>query len=156
MTRNFKDMLLPRIVDGSVKHISAFAIAPQPLLIELGRLISDIMPAVVYQKHRDTDNWSWSKGSHPCRYLVEKPRKMGKTVALNLSISGTIANERITSIVGEDSSVWKITVESPGNDLIKSFDQVLAFREMMRGLFDRIKSVHGHNTVLHEIGRAHV
>jgi hypothetical protein len=37
----------PRLQDGSIAHLSIFAIAPQPLLIQLGFLLSDIPTAEV-------------------------------------------------------------------------------------------------------------
>ena len=44
---NLDKFLRPRLISGDVEHLSIFALAPQPLLIELGRLLSDI-PAAEY------------------------------------------------------------------------------------------------------------
>lgn len=38
-----------------VHHLSVFALAPQPLLMELGRLLGDIVPAEVHQLHREAE-----------------------------------------------------------------------------------------------------
>ena len=49
----------PRIRHGDIQHLSIFAFSTQPLLIELGRLLSDIPAAEVYQLHREPSNWKW-------------------------------------------------------------------------------------------------
>ena len=37
-----------RVERQEIRHLSVFALAPQPLLIELGRLLCDIVPAAVH------------------------------------------------------------------------------------------------------------
>jgi hypothetical protein len=52
-----------------------------------------------------------------------------------------LANDRTASI-------WKISVPRPNNDLIKTKEQLTAFRTYTRQLFDEIKSIYGQRTVL--------
>lgn len=40
-------------------------------------------------------------------------------VALVLSLSATITNDRIEAILGDQANIWKIEVEEPNNDLLK-------------------------------------
>jgi hypothetical protein len=135
---------------GNIKHLSIFGIAPQPLLIELGRLISDITASEVFQLHREPkQNWRWQSNPENFNYKIIKPESFHKTVALNLSLSARIDNERIKSVIGEEVSIWTITIETPNNDFIKSREQLTKFRETLRLLFDEIKFTHGHNNVLH-------
>ena len=42
--RQFRDRIAGRIEMGELRHLSVFGLAPQPLLMELGRLLSDISP----------------------------------------------------------------------------------------------------------------
>ncbi len=42
LKRLFAKIVKPQIQYSDVKHCSIFALAPQPLLVELGRLLSDI------------------------------------------------------------------------------------------------------------------
>lgn len=53
----FSSRVKSRLMTGDINHLSVFALAPQPLLIELGHLLSDIPAAQVYQLHREPPNW---------------------------------------------------------------------------------------------------
>ena len=48
-------------------------------------------------------------------YIVEEPEVIQK-VALNLSLSATIDNERIINVLGTDTSIWTVTIPKPDND----------------------------------------
>src|SRR5208283_6184403 len=44
-------------------HLSIFALAPMPLMIMFGSLITDKVPAQVYQLHREPfQTWHWLDG----------------------------------------------------------------------------------------------
>lgn len=49
LQRQFRDKISGRIETREIRHMSVFALALQPLLIELGRLLCDICPANVHQ-----------------------------------------------------------------------------------------------------------
>ena len=100
---------------ADIQHLSIFALAPQPLLIELGVLISDICQADVYQLHREPANWKWQDDPDGFDYIVEEPEVIQK-VALNLSLSAAIDNERIINVLGTDTSIWTVTIPKPDND----------------------------------------
>ncbi|NIJ18654.1 hypothetical protein FHS95_000323 [Sphingomonas naasensis] len=46
MQRSFATRVCGRIERQEIRHLSVFALAPQPLLVELGRLLCDIVPMV--------------------------------------------------------------------------------------------------------------
>ncbi len=52
LQRQFARKVRDRLRAGDIGHLSLFALAPQPLLVELGRLLSDIAAVSVYQLHR--------------------------------------------------------------------------------------------------------
>lgn len=54
-------LVRPRLAQGQISHLSIFAVAPQPLLMLLGFLLSDIPAAVVYQLHREPPDWRWQE-----------------------------------------------------------------------------------------------
>ena len=147
---NLANSLRPRIVAGDVEHISIFALAPQPLLVELGRFLSDIPAAEVYQLHREPPDWKWQEPPDDFEYCIEEPATAYPTVALNLSLSATIDDSRITTVLSQpDLSIWRMTIPEPHNDFLKSRDQLRLFRQRFRILMDRIKARHGQNAVLH-------
>lgn len=149
LNNQFKDKVKRKLELGDNKHLSVFALAPQPLLILLGTLISDIYPADVYQLHREPTTWKWQDEPDNFDYNVIEPTAIRKNIALNLSLSATIDNSRITNVLGEDTSIWTITIPSPYRDFLKGKNQLSKFRVLMRELFDKIKVTHGEDSVIH-------
>jgi hypothetical protein len=151
LERQFDAKVRPLIEkDGERNHFSIFAFAPQPLIIKLGTLFSDIYPAEVYQLHREPQTWEWQPGPEVFEYKVEEPKSNQGFVALNLSLSATIESERIKSIFGDQGySEWKMTIENPNNDYLRSRAQLQMFRVEFRSFLDRIKARHGEGAVIH-------
>lgn len=149
LRRQFNQTVKPILNAGVIRHVSIFALAPQPLLIELGCLLSDIPAAEVYQLHREPPNWIWQENPERFDYILQEPDRRNKTVALNLSLSATVDNSRITSVLGNNISIWTLTIENPNNDYLKSRKQLSLFRQKFRELLDRIKAKHGQDTELH-------
>lgn len=149
LRRQFEAKVKGRIERQEVRHLSVFALAPQPLLVELGRLLCDIVPATVRQRHREPATWCWQADQPPITYRVSEPAK-GKNgpIALKLGISATLTDNRITQVLG-DAAIWSVTVDAPHNDILRRPEDQAAFRRLMRGLFDRIKAAHGERAVIH-------
>jgi hypothetical protein len=146
----FSNKVKSRLTAGDINHLSVFALAPQPLLMELGHLLSDIPAAQVYQLHREPPNWKWQDDTDTVEYIVQKPTNSNqKTVALILALSATITKDRITDILGKNVAIWNFTIAYPNNDFLKSREHLSAFRKSFRNLLDVIKAEHGQNTVLH-------
>ena len=134
---------------GSIKHLSVFALAPQPLLIRLGVLLGDIYAVDVYQRLREPRGWAWPANPETQPFVVTRPKTTTGAPALVLSISGTITPDRVRAATGEDASVWTVTVPKPHNDVVRSPGMMCVYRECMRSLLNEIKTAHGHQTPLH-------
>jgi hypothetical protein len=138
-----------RLETREIHHLSVFAFAPQPLLIEIGRLLCDILPADVYQRHREPAGWRWPIDGAPIRYQVRKPEKASGPAALVLALSATVVDERITCVLGEDATIWSITAEQPHNDIMQCRADLGEFRRLVRAMLNDIKAAHGEHTVIH-------
>lgn len=149
LNRQFSQKVKGRLRKQDINHISLFALAPQPLLIELGRLFSDIPAVEVFQLHREPQDWKWQNDCNGSNYLLHKPTVRSGAASLNISLSGTIDDSRISSVLGNDASIWTLTIDKPDNDFLKSREQLFLFRQAMRHAFDEIKYMHGQNTRLH-------
>lgn len=149
LERQFARRVRDRIADDEIRHMSVFSLAPQPLLIHLGTLLGDIIPCDVYQLHREPQSWAWPARAQAPGYMIREPQSKTGKAALVLSLSATIDLTRVTSVLGEDASIWTITVETPHNDLMKSREQLAALRSLLRRVFDQIKFAHGQSAVLH-------
>lgn len=148
LQRQFDRKVRMQLADGHIKHLSIFALAPQPLLVELGRLLSDIPEVDVHQLHREPQGWGWRETRDPITYEVSKRDGEGKAVALILSLSGTIADARIETVLGE-APIWRVTTMNPHNDIMHRREDLGLFRQTMRRVFDLIKNEHGQDAVIH-------
>ena len=148
---NFAKIIKARLANDDVQHLSVFALAPQPLLIELGRLLSDIPAAEIFQLHREPQTWNWQNDGKQIDYTLNQPKSAEKnsTVALKLALSATVTDERIKDILGSDVPIWSITAENPHNDILRHRNDLSKLRSLLRQTFDRIKAVHGENAEIH-------
>lgn len=134
---------------GSERHISVFALAAQPLLVRLGTLLGDIAEVDIYQRHREPQTWKWPASSEALNFQIIAPGKPNCAPALVVDISGRVTEDRVHCVLGDDVSIWHLTVPRPHNDIIKSREHLVAFRTTARALFNSIKEKHGQNTTLH-------
>lgn len=139
----------PQLASGSIQHLSIFAFGPQPLLILLGYLLSDIPAAQVYQLHREPPGWYWEENPSDFAFSIHEPDRIKGEPALVLSLSATVTDDRIVAALGEDVTIWRISIAEPNNDFLKSSRQLQQFRETIRKLMDKIKAKHGQRTTLH-------
>jgi hypothetical protein len=146
--RQIAQKLKGRMETSEVRHLSVFALAPQPLLVELGRQLGDIVPADVFQRHREPPTWRWPHDATAIDFLVSRPSTRYLTVALKIALSATVTDERIFSVLGQQTSIWSIAAESPHNDILKSLGDLRRFRQLMRRIFNDIKAIHGEDTVI--------
>ena len=147
LQRRFDRLLYPLLNSGDVKHISLFGFAPIPLLIKLGVLLNDITSVDVRQKRRNPDTWKFDDDIETIYNLVS-PAYTKTQVALKLELSDSIADERITKVLGEDVAIYSINIVNPDNDIIKSRKQIIDFGEKMKEAFREIKKIHGQDVVL--------
>ena len=137
LRRQFDKTVRERVAAREISHLSVFALGPMPLLIELGRLLGDIVPADIYQLHREPSGWNWADNGPRIEYKITKPVGAGKSVALKIGISATVTDDRILAVLGEDTVIWSLTSETPGNDVMRHPDDLMEFRRLMRGLLRR-------------------
>lgn len=126
-----------------------FAIAPIPLLIRLGILFGDITGVDIFQKHREPDTWAWLDDDSQIDYVITPPTVKTSVVAVKLSLSDCITDDRVQKILGRNVSIWNITHQNRNNDYIKSRKHLSALRSKYRELFRLIREYHGQDAVIH-------
>lgn len=150
LRRQFDRLVAERLRTGDIAHLSAFAIGPQPLLIELGRLLSDIADVDVYQRSREPAGWAWREDGDPIDFIVERPgNPAGKVVALSLGISAGIDPGRITDVLGPEVPIWSISAAGPRNDILRRRACLARFRSEMRAVYREIRLAHGGDAIIH-------
>lgn len=145
----FDRKLFQKFTKGEIQHLSVFAFAPIPLLIKLGTLINDIYKSNIHQKVRNPDTWNLDDDTVEVKYTLIEPEKKHKTVALNISLSATITNDRITQVLGDECDVFTFTIDNPFNDYLKSKKHLEDFSIAIRQLFNQIKAKYDAQTPIH-------
>lgn len=147
----FQQKVLSLIERTPDVHFSLFALAPMPLLIQLGTLFSDKINVDVYQRFREPIGWKWQEFPEGFDFILKSPPSFNGPPSLIISLSDIIPHERAKSVVGENTSIWELTVNSKfiGNDNIRSKEQLFMFRRSVRELMVKIKKKHGDRTPLH-------
>lgn len=149
LERAFDHAVRERIRHGDIQHLSVFALAPQPLLVLLGVMLGDISDVDVYQRRREPATWEWTTKSERISFGIDEPADRTGIPALILALSATVTSDRVTSVLGQCTSIWRLTTPTPHNDLITSRNHLAELRRVLRTLLDRIKSAHGQTTPVH-------
>ncbi len=112
------DKEMPRLYSLTAKsgctiRVSVFALAPIPLLIYLGSKLSDKMDVDLYQRHRDTEAWSWKGGKGHAEYCTQC-LQMGKPqspVLLLVNLSGKNSIESLPVELAERATIYELTLK---------------------------------------------
>ena len=149
LRQKFSEKVRGRLERGEIGRLAVFGLAPIPLLVELGRLISDISDAEVRQLLREPKGWSWAAGPGHLAFNDHVPQGSGKAVALKLEVSGLIEDSRIVSVLGNDIPIWALTAVDAHNDIMRSPDDLRLWRQRLRWILEAIKDRHGGAEVVH-------
>ncbi len=123
-------------------HISLFGLAPIPLLAFLGNEIGNKIPVDAFQRHRDTEDWTWKENEVPIEYksmLIQKGTHISK-VALLISLSGKISTSLLPKTINNEFSIYELTIENPDFNFLKTKEDLQLFKRVYRKLLDEIKS----------------
>lgn len=145
MKTNFLQSIKPLLKKEKVYKFLLCAIAPQPLLIYLGTLFSDITDVEVQQLQREPiQEWYLSDGKDEnFDVKLNIPNKKYAKVALNISITADISEERISNVLGKECDIIKIESTIHGNDIIKNKSQLEIYKKKIREAYESIKDTYG-------------
>jgi len=146
--------LAERTLDGTETHrLAVFALGPIPLLIHLGRELSDKMNVDVFQRHRDTEDWCWKSSGANVSYTFRQVREGTDKarVALCLSLSGCIDPSSLPKDIDQRFTVYEITLvgQSPNPGFLRLKTDLDAFVAMYQMALREIAGVHGSISELH-------
>jgi hypothetical protein len=128
------------------QHISVFALGPIPLLVFLGRQLTNKIPCAVFQRHRDTESWTWKASGTPVRYAFRQIKSGStKNVGLVVSLSGTIRPEELLDGAENVGSLYEITLEGtvPSPTCLSLKADVDGFRLVYQEAIATIMKNHG-------------
>jgi hypothetical protein len=142
LRREFERQVRDRSEDANPNHFSVFALAPQPLLILLGSLLTDKVPAAVYQLHREPNTWKWQPHPEDFGFKIVAPEDTSGTAVLVIGLSAKIDPVRISSVIPGRLSIWQLTIDDPHNDFLQSEAQLSIFRQQARKAISSIEANH--------------
>ncbi|MGV4796249.1 SAVED domain-containing protein [Rhizobium sp. F40D2] len=149
LREKYHERVKGRLERNEINRLAVFGLAPMPLLIELGRLISDISEAHVRQRVREPTTWEWQSEPGKMELVREAPASNGSVLALKLGVSGPINDDRITAALGEDVSIWSLSAKDANNDILRTRSDLSLWRMELRAVFEAIKDRHGYTDILH-------
>lgn len=151
LEKRFLKLVNPILEQNTDERLLVFAMAPIPLLIKLGTLLDDKITSVIYQKHRNPDTWKWlDETEDNFEYKITYPEKKNDNIALKISFSGTITNDRIYNFFQEDNvDICTITIKNPNPDFLRTKAQLDEFGSKILTVFDKLKELYGEKTKLH-------
>lgn len=139
-----------------VKHFSVFGLAPIPLMMFMGKCLTDAVETDLYQFHRKTQSWEWPEDveTWSATTLKEEERSAdAKQVLLLLSLSDSINREDVLKFMDIDddnqTAVYELVNDQQSPYFLKSSEQIAQFGEIFRETLNVIKSVHGTDSTIH-------
>ncbi|WJJ13952.1 SAVED domain-containing protein [Prescottella equi] len=146
--------VIPGVAQGDIEHLSIFAIARLPLLVYLGAMIDDGVPADIYQRHRATDSWKWPVTESSTEFTVTPPVSDdgGTDAVLITNLSGTTPVTDLPESL-RSAPCWTIQPNTgPAEDVFQSTDVLTRFTETVRSFFTGLEASHKHVATVHLFG----
>jgi len=139
---------------GDISHLSVFALAPMPLLMYLGRLLGDKIPAQVFEPRR-TDNqderWKWEEEDGNSIQYKSSIIKNGDgiDVLLLLALSDFLGKDKYEKVPLVSPHIYQLTIDTPVQGfLIKKSDKA-TFIQACRALLNLIQKEVGSDCRIH-------
>ena len=142
LQKEFDRQVRGRLDEPGPHHFSVFALAPQPLLIQLGALLTDKLSVAVYQLHRTPKTWQWQPHPADFGFTVIEPQDKSGIPVLIFSLSAKIAPDRVATVLPGKLSIWEVTIDQPHNDFLQSGAQLSMFRSLAPKLMANIAAAH--------------
>lgn len=139
----FKKEIEPRIQDNPNACVVYFGLAPIPLAIHLGFLVSALKKVQVFQKNHDRKDWKWSSNDPVKPISRDVPKQLFKgagDVVLLCSTSYPINLDSIHEIVLDPLNEIMLTLKKTGRDVFDSEEGIMSYSSGFRDVMDQISN----------------
>lgn len=157
--------LLKHEVDATIDHVyrkgdapprvAVFGLAPIPALVYLGSRLSNKVETLLFQRHRDTEDWTWKKPPAQASYAFECVRAGDDphSAVLLVALSGTIDLESLPADLQPGWSVFRLTLDAqtPSPHFLRCREDLARFAETYRAGLRQIEQAHDTLRDLHLI-----
>jgi len=145
--RRLVDDIIGKSRDISLPRFAVFSLAPIPLAIHLGFLLSDRVAVSCYQYHRDNNTWHWPESQVTKSDLdIQVSGLPGKMIdveceiVIRISLSARIGSEETHEVVDNVPVEIDISVEKPDVMWLESPEQLYRFQQIFRDVLTNIRS----------------
>lgn len=139
MTKDLERQLAAHESTIRDKHISLFAIAPQPLLFKLGTILNRNYNVSVRQTQGDMTSWRWQKEEQTINLQADNATGGSSTrAAITIEITARLSDKEIESVF-EGHRVYRIIAKDCSPFAIKSEADLSAFKQQYRNVLNRIR-----------------
>lgn len=128
------------------KHISLFAVAPQPLLFKLGTLLNRAYDVEVRQSQGGIDNWRWRCDKQTTKIETEIIDSKDKSITpiVTFELTAKLSLEELRQEFGE-GTIYRISSPVCSPEIIKSVRDLRAVMDEYRKILNKIREEHGQN-----------
>lgn len=128
------------------KHISLFAVAPQPLLFRLGTLINRNYSVDVRQSQGTITSWKWSSDNPIAKIYTQIINANDKDAEpiITFELTAKLSIDELREEFGE-GIIYRITTSSCGSEIIKSVSDLKAAISEYRNALSAIRENYGQN-----------
>lgn len=149
--------LTPAIEDGTIRHLSVFALARWPLLVYLGACVGDKLDTDIYQRHRATESWTWPRQGPDTHFQWQAVQEgMTDDAVLVLSLSAAVHPAEVPTALS-DLPTYRIAPPdgtTPHYDVIGIPEALKSAERAIRDVFADIEQQRKTTRRLHVIGAA--
>ncbi len=122
------------------KHISLFAVAPQPLLFKLGTLINRNYSVNVMQSQGSIDNWKWRCDKQTAKIITQKIDAIDQDAEpiITFELTAKLSIDELQKEFGE-GTIYRITTPNCDPGIIKSWRDLRAVIDEYRKVLNEIR-----------------
>jgi len=140
----FDRNLRERLEDREKYRLAVFGLAPQPLLVLLGSMLTELVDVHTFPRLKTPTKWGWDEVAMPLQFEATYPEAAEGEPVLAFSISGKIDRARIAKALGIDCfRLWEVAVPEPGNDIFRSKAHLADFKRCFRAVLEHMRTVAG-------------
>jgi len=147
------ERIAERISAGEIGHISVFAFARIPVLVQLGHYLDDKWPVELHPFDRTTSSWTWevTDDDAPPRFQTTQVTTANSDrVTLILSLSGQVDHGRLPDECVDGATVYEMTPSGvqQGVMLVRSREALLAFVNEYLAFLAKLERDHSNTQVI--------
>lgn len=122
--------------------LSFFPLSPIPLLIHFGNLISDTIPATIYQFDRQQGVWvtfeQSSEKKQSVNLQISENIQGEKILAVMVSVSARVYIADVSTVLPDSFDVLDIFIDNPALDRVLFSDQVQEVKQVFKTEVERL------------------